>query len=244
MPSLYDDYADEDLGAAIKGKHPGKFDDIDHAELGRAAKRQFTYTGPPHPAPAQPKTPVKAGSVATTPEKPNTIKIQLDQLKQGIRKVVMFPRRTPVPYSARQFHANRMDTAIGTFFFNPHMITSHQIREAIAADQLPLILGDAQIGYGAPSKQDLTPPVAAVVSRDARGIPVQDVATDQKHIEQTKIASRAVTPPGGTVATESPDSVIDERLSSGVPTTDIPSGIPSFNPRMKFRKARRLGILG
>lgn len=236
MPSLYDDYSDENLGQAIKNRHPGKFDDIPHADLGRAAKQQFQHTGPPHPA--QPK----AAAVATTPEKPNTLKLQLDQLKQGIRKVVMFPRRTLVPYSARQFHANRMDTAVGTFFFNPHLITAEQIREVIAADQLPSILGDAQLGYGAPSKQNLKPPVMAVVARDAHGSPVRDVATDRQHVAQTKQAAQAVTPPGGTVDTESPDSVIDQRLSAGIPKTEIPSGIPKFNPRMKFRKAQRLGL--
>jgi hypothetical protein len=243
--SPYSHLSDERVGELIKNKYRGRFDDVADAELGLQAKSQFGYKS----AKMSPPLPPTAAQ-PTSPEARDTLKIQLAQLKSGKRRCVMFPRRTPVPFSARQFNAQRIDTSAGTFFFNPRLISAQQIRTAITSNNLPAILGDKDLGYGAPDKSQLTPPIRAVTALAPSGVPVQDVATDQAHEPQAIAAAQAVTPPGGSVEEKSADSALADRIKSGggdgsgtIPSIEIPpAGTAPTGKRMKFRKAKRLGL--
>lgn len=251
MPGPYDHLVSAHLGKLIKAKYKGQFDDVNSHELGEAAKKRFSFGSgmPPPPAPNRmppPQAPTAAHP--TTPEASGTIQLQLQQLKAGKRKAVMFPKGTPVAFSARQFNAQRVDTRVGTFFFNPRLITAQEIQQAIAANQLPAILGDVNLGYGAPDKSQLAGPIKTITARAPGGVPVQDVATDAAHEPQAQQAAQAVTPPGGSVEERSADSAIAERVAGGdpesageIPHADIPDAMAPPK-RMKFRKAKRLGL--
>lgn len=254
MASVYDDIPDHELGQKIRAKFAPHFDHVEPAELGKQAKLHpaTQYDGPPMPdPPPSPAKPTSSAAMKTVPEKSSTIRLQLDQLKQGIRRVVMFPKGTPVPFSAKMFAAHRLDTKVGVFFYNPKLISAADIQQAISADKLQDILGDKDLGYGAPAKDELTPPVKAVVSKTPDMQTVQAVATDAAHAPETITAAKKVTPPGGSVGMTTPDRAVKARGEVGnsgdIGSEEIPAGqIPSVDvtkpKKMKFRKMQRLGL--
>ena len=249
MPGPYDHIPSSELGKLIKAKYRGEFDDVPDQELGDSAKTRFAYKGATMPPPALQTQPT--ANHPTTPESADTIRIQLQQLKVGKRKAVMLPKGTPATFSARQFNARRLDTRAGVFFYNPQMITGPQILQAISNNELPGILGDVNLGYGAPDKSELMPPIRTITARSSQGVPIQDVATDEQHKSEALQAAQSVTPAGGSIEDRTADDAIAERVAAGsdessageVPHTEIPDAMTRPQKRMKFRKAKRLGLV-
>lgn len=149
-------------------------------------------------------------SLRPTPEKPITLQTQQQEMVDGKRDAMLFTPGTtelPVPEGF-----DRLKTSAGIFHYNPDEIEPEEIK--LAVDQGSI--GDI-LDYGISSKPDLTQPHTAVVRRDAQGNEIESVVTDQYHLPQvlSKVGER--TEPGQTVATESPEQVIQQRTT---PPTD------------------------
>ncbi len=146
----------------------------------------------------------------TVPESPATLAIQIDQLKNGIRHVVMFPKGTAVPGKARDIGMREIVTGGNKFWHNPEKIKAGDIAKAAKNNTLPDILGHD--GYGAPDKSELKESPIAVVAETAAGTPAQDIATDPKHLSAAIKGAERVKPVGGKVKVTTPGKVIEKRL--------------------------------
>lgn len=197
-----------DLGRQVKSLHPGAYDQHPDHVIGMAMARRFPGVYP-----------VSGGMSAkrnldsgTIPEAPKTLKLQLDQLAQGIRRVVFVARGAKLTINAAQYGARRLTLPSGDFYYTP-AIKPQEIIAAVKNHELNEILGSATQGYGAPSKQDIQGPPEAVMSRTQDGTTVQGALTDKQHIPQAVSAAHAVTPPGGQVSVEPPANELQNRLS-------------------------------
>lgn len=156
--------------------------------------------------------PMTTAERSTVPEIPATIKIQLEQLAQGLRKVVMFPAKTQLEKKPKGMEI--LQTASkNTYFFNPKLISSKEIDAAEQSNNLPSVLGAADKGMGAPDKSEIEGPPVAVVARDDKGETAQATATDAQHLPDTVAQTAKVTPPDGTVAVEPPEAEIAHRFA-------------------------------
>jgi hypothetical protein len=148
----------------------------------------------------------------TVPEKPDTIGVQLQQLQDGKRRVVMIPQGSfpaPVPHGMQQHadaHGNR-------YIFNPSAINQHEIKLAIATNRLPSILGAAAGGMGAPDKSRLKGKPVNVVARKKNGTEIQSTVADKKSVPSAVRQSRKLAPRSGSVSVESPSIQIARRVS-------------------------------
>jgi hypothetical protein len=148
----------------------------------------------------------------TVPEKPDTIGVQLQQLQDGKRRVVMIPQGSfpaPVPHGMQQYadaHGNR-------YIFNPSSIKQHEIKLAIATNRLPSILGAATGGMGAPDKSRLKGRPVNVVARKKNGTEIQSTVADKKSVSSAVRQSRKLAPRSGSVSVESPSIQIARRVS-------------------------------
>lgn len=145
----------------------------------------------------------------TVPESPATLAIQIDQLKNGIRHVVMFPHGTETPGKARDIGMREIVTGGNKFWHNPTKIKASEIATAAKKNELPKILGND--GYGAPDKSELSSTPLAVVAEDRHGTPAQDIATDKAHLPAAIKGAERVKPAGGSVKIETPGKVIERR---------------------------------
>ncbi len=168
-------------------------------------------------SPATPNPPTAA--TATTPESPATIALQVDQLGQGARKVVMFPKGQGQPGVLPEGVSVTHDAFGNTYAYRPDLVKTSEIHSAAKNNTLPEILGGPE-GMGAPDKSALQGEPITVVGRSADGTEAQSTATDPEHLPETVAATHAVTPPGGTVGVEPVEGVLGER--AGVPTVDRP----------------------
>lgn len=207
-----------DLGIAVKKLHPGIYDSHPDGVVGRALQRRFPGL---YDHAVDDKTGAEQGGnrgngvdSATVPEAPKTLRIQLEQLGAGKRRVVFVARGSKLKINPAQYGAQLHRSPAGDFYFNPKLIKRAEIVAALKDHRLNEILGDVDLGYGAPPKQDLTPPVEAVVSRDGQGETVQGALTDPPHEQQSIAAADAVTPEGGTVSVEDPAKELAHRGGS------------------------------
>lgn len=154
----------------------------------------------------------KTAEKTTVPETKSTIALQLQQLVDGKRRVLMLPHGTPLPKKPKGFDLFQ-DSSKNTFIFNPKLITSKEIDAAEQSNNLPSILGATAGGLGAPDKSEIEGPPVAVVARDDKGETAQATATDAQHLPDTVAQTAKVTPPDGTVAVEPPEEEIAHRLA-------------------------------
>lgn len=236
---------------AIIGKSPSQWtnSDIIAADELRAqgytgADQDLTAPGPiePQPAPAtQPKPargarapkipagfeveppPVANPTAAqpTVPESPSTLQVQMTQLNQGKRNVVMFPKGTSVP-QLPEGTPTHQDAFGNTYAYDPEKLSPAAIDAAVANNSLPQILGDARAGMGAPDKSQLQGEPIAVVSRTMDGTTVQATATDQANLQATIDAAKKVTPPGGKVSVEPAENEIAARQQASATPPPAP----------------------
>lgn len=229
-----------ELGRAVKKLHPGAYDQHDDMKVGRAMqKRYLDMYG--H------VTADKGMDSGTVPERPRTLEIQLEQLKQGKRRCVFCARGSKVRINPKDYKAQKHVTPAGTFYFKPKLISRKEIDSALKEHRLNEILGDVNQGYGAPPKQELKPPVSAVVSRTPEGETVQGALTDQEHTPETINAAQAITPQGGSISVEPPQKEIAHRISdvqtpedAETPDTSPEAGaLPTAKPKKTFGHGKR-----
>ncbi|MDE2098946.1 MAG: strawberry notch family protein [Patescibacteria group bacterium] len=187
---------------------------------------------PPKPTPVQrvsPDTPnPPTAYTATEPESPQTIAIQLQQLGEGTRKVVMFPKGQGQPTTFPPGAALTHDDFGNTYVYRPDLIKKSAIHSAARDNRLPEVLG-GPMGMGAPDKSALHGEPVTVVSRAADGTEVQSTATDQENLPVTHAATQMVTPPGGTVSVEPAEKVVVERQGQGVPAPAPQPAVPPMD---------------
>lgn len=198
-----------ELGRHTKTLHPS-YAHVPDDVLGRALKSRFPGLYDHATDDAKPA----ALDSATIPETPKTLLIQLGQLAAGQRRVVFVARGSKLKINPAQYGAQLHRSPAGDFYFNPKLIKRAEIVAALKDHRLNEILGDADLGYGAPPKQDLEPPVEAVVSRDQQGETVQGALTDPPHEQQSIAAANAITPEGGSVTVEDPATELTHRKGS------------------------------
>lgn len=146
----------------------------------------------------------------TTPEKPETTTIQVNQLEDGQRRVVMIPEGTEaqkVPVGMRRTTI----PGVGQFIFDPKAIGEKEIRAAVKENRLPEILGATEGGLGAPDKSKLEGEQAVVVAQSPEGTEVQSTVTDEANLPTAVSQAEQLTPAGGKVEITSPEEVIAER---------------------------------
>lgn len=161
-----------------------------------------------------PRPPTAAAD--TTPEHPATIDMQLQQLGQHIRKVVMMPRGTPAPARYPPGIAITSDSYGNVYAYDPGQIKKSAIHRAAKQNKLPEILGSTQLGMGTVDKAALpqNPPVVTAHAPD--GTEVQATAASPEALPLTIAATRAVTPPGGRVSIGRAPQVLRGRMYQGV----------------------------
>lgn len=178
------------------GKHYAGMKDLDGEEFDANEVVFSDLNGKHHP--------IHLGD-SPTPESPETVQAQLQQLTEGKRKAVLL---TPgekvmgVPEGVKTLQTPR-----GTFYYDVNKINARTIKRAIDFDRLSEILGDSDLGYGAPNKKDLEGPISAVTAREG-DVDVQSVATDQKNLLKTVEAAKRV---GSKVWIEPPEEVLKRR---------------------------------
>lgn len=182
----------------------------------------------PEPTPAEPVEPSKVERVsaatpnpptaaaATQPESPETIALQMEQLGQGTRRVVMFPKGQGQPTAFPPNTGLTHDDFGNTYAYRIDLIGKSEVSSAAASNRLTEILG-GPAGMGAPDKADLQGEPIAVVGRAPDGTEAQTTVTDAEHLADTHAATQAVTPPGGTVNIEPADHVVGERAGISDP---------------------------
>lgn len=173
-----------------------------------------------------PATPVQpTAATATEPEKPETIALQLQQLAEGTRKVVMFPKGHGQPGAFPEVGGGGLgirlhhDKFRNTYAYRPDLIRKSAINHAAEKNELPSILG-GPMGMGAPDKSQLQGEPIAVVGRGPDGTEAQSTITDAENLPVTHAATQMVTPEGGTVSVEHPAGVVAERQGGEAPLFD------------------------
>lgn len=175
---------------------------------------QHPPQGPPPPtksetvSPATPNPPT--ASVATHPESPETIAIQMQQLGEGLRRVVMFPKGEGQPTQFPPNVAITHDEFGNTYAYRNDLTTKGEIHGAARNNQLSTILGGPN-GTGAPDKITLPPdaPVVAVHAPD--GTEVQATATSPESMGATVANHEPLVPPGGSVSVTNAPQVLHGR---------------------------------
>lgn len=208
-----------------------------------AAKQSQAEQEPTPPTPVDrvsadtPNPPTAA--IPTQPESPETMALQLQQLGEGARRVVMFPKGEGMP-DLETFPANvklTHDKFGNTYAYRPDLIKGSAIHKAAENNTLTEVLG-GPMGMGAPDKGALggEPPIT-VVGRGPSpdgvtpGVEAQSTVTDAANLPVTHAATQAVTPAGGTVSIEHPADVIAGR--GGVPpavASEQAAGVASPSP--------------
>lgn len=195
------------LGKQTKAIYPD-YADIPDAELGRMIKAKF---------------PGVYGHVAedmdkgTVPETPKTLALQLGQLADGLRRVVFIARGSKVKVNPADYGARKLILPPGEFIYDPKAIKPKEIIAAVENHELADILGAADGGYGTVDKSQLDGPVQAVVARDADGETANSALTDEAHTDSAIAAAQQLTPAGGSVSVEPPQTEISHRLESVPP---------------------------
>ncbi len=145
-----------------------------------------------------------------TPEAPATIEVQMEQLSNGKRKVVMLTPGEKATPNALGDHIKTLRTPRGTFLYDINKINARAIKRALERDTIGDILGDEKLGYGVTSKKDLEEPAVAVVAKSG-DTDVQAVASDKKHLPRAIEAAKRV---GSSVVVEDPRESLKRRAQS------------------------------
>ena len=186
-------------------------------------------------SPATPNPPTAA--LATVPEQPGTLAIQLGQLGGGQRRVVMFPKGNGQPPVLPQNTAITHDAFGNTYAYRPDLIKKSEIHTAAKNNTLPQLLG-GPLGMGAPDKSALQAPTSAVVARAPDGTEAQSTATDPASLPQTVAATRPLVPPGGSLRVENPSRVINQRNGPMLADGALPAKGATQNESSEFFRGK------
>lgn len=193
-----------DLGKQVKALHHPAYADLPDHVVGRAMQKRF-----PGLYAVVDKPELNANTI---PETPRTLQIQMEQLRDGLRRVVFVARGAKAAIKPELYGAKRHRAPSGDFYFNPKLVKISEIDAAIHNHALNELLGATHAGYGAPPKEKLEGPVSAVVSRTPEGETVQGALSDSKHQAQTIEAAKPITPAGGSITVEHPAKELARRI--------------------------------
>lgn len=193
-------------------------------------EQQYTSTGesvpmePPPPSKTKtisPQTPnPPTAAAATVPESPQTTAIQIQQLQQGVRRVVMFPKGQGQPIDAPPGNIGLTHDKFGnTYWYRTDLMEPGEIHRAAENNELPQLLGGPE-GLGAPDKSAMPTGGPVVVAKGPTGTEVQATATTPEQLPQTVAAHEQVTPPGGNVEVTGPKEVIQGRTTGTAPEAE------------------------
>lgn len=158
-------------------------------------------------------------AIPTKPETPETLAIQMQQLTQGLRSTVMFPKGTMTPTIWPAGVSLTSDAYGNTYAFQPGLVKRSAIHTAARNNTLPQILGSAQNGMGTEDKSQLSGPTMVAVSRAPDGTEVQANAADPTHMPSALKSAASLTPPGGSFSLEMPRDTV--RYRSPQPITPL-----------------------
>jgi broad specificity phosphatase PhoE/2'-5' RNA ligase len=240
-PKAFRDMTDEELVAqanAIEQNPPKNYrwqkEQIVQEAARRQAERGMAGASPappesataaaPSPAAPSPATPAPTAAAATVPEAPGTMQAQVEQLRSGARRAVMFPKGTALTRRPKGMKVYQ-DSFGNTFYYNPALANVQSIDQAVAQNRLNELLGATDGGTGAPDKTQLDDSTTvAVTAKDASGETVQSTVTDQAHLPETIAQTQKLTPEGGSVEVEPPEHEIAHRLSAANGGEEITRG--------------------
>lgn len=171
-------------------------------------------------------TPVGAGE-ELTPEKPETVKAQVDALAEGTNPVVYIPKgqenAPEPPHGAQVTEVGGDEPGAGTYYHDDS-ITPQEIKAAVKDGSYGELLGNVQTkeeATGGTREGGETPsqPVA-VTARDDKGNEVQSslVAGNDAEAQTQQAANLSEKFPNAKVGVETPEQVVQGRQSSEVPT--------------------------
>lgn len=159
-------------------------------------------------------------AIATAPEQPATLAIQVQQLSTGGRRAVMFPKGSALPTDYPPGVAVTHDAYGNVYLFRPDLIKRTEITRAAKANELSTVLGSADQGMGAPDKADLQGEPVVVSAHAPDGTEVQSTASDHPNLPATLAATEAVTPDGGEVRIHAPEEIVAQRQAETHPELD------------------------
>ncbi|MDR1190693.1 MAG: hypothetical protein LBK60_03380, partial [Verrucomicrobiales bacterium] len=181
------------------------------------------------------------------PESDATVAVQMDWLNKGKRDAVFFTPGTTIPATPEGLA--RLDTARGTFIYNPLVHSEESLNNAVKNDTL----GDV-LGYGIPRKPSDANIAGVIVLRGTDGTEKLSVVTDDAHRQQVEDNLNALAEEGDTVTLEpTEDKVLAERReqlsrqfpgvdwrNKPVPATPQKSSPASGNFQTAWEKTARL----
>ena len=174
----------------------------DRAEM--VYRKQLTESGYSQDDPIEPGTPT------TVPERPETIKAQLDELKAGKRPAVLVTPGAKAAIPPKGMKALR--TKAGRFIYDPARLTADEIQASVREDRIGEVLG-----YGIANKPAPGSEAGVVTVRDADGLEKRAVVTDAENMASVVAEAQKVTEPGDSVAIESPQKVLEGRAPGAQP---------------------------
>ena len=157
---------------------------------------------------------VEPGTPTTVPERPETIKAQLDELKAGKRPAVLVTPGAKSAVPPKGMKALR--TKAGRFIYDPEQLTTEQIQAAVREDRI----GDV-LGYGIANKPAPEDAVGVVTVRDADGVEKRAVVTDAANLESVVAEAQNVSGPSDTVSIEHPKRVLSGREDTAGARVDV-----------------------
>jgi hypothetical protein len=158
-------------------------------------------------------------------ESPQTIALQLQQLVEGARKVVIFPDGQGMPAhippgvalaSGQSWIDENGQIHRNLYLFRPDLTDRSAIKRAERTNALAELLGGT-VDMGGPDKTALQGPPVAVIGRSPDGTEAQTTAAVRQALPQTVIAMHAVTLEGGAIKT--PEQAL-ENMESQSPTPE------------------------
>jgi hypothetical protein len=179
-------------------------------------------------SPSTPNPPTAA--LPTTPESPETISLQVQQLGVGTRRVVMFPAGTAQPDTYPPGVSLTHDKFGNTYAYRPDLIRTSEIHKAARENRLPEILGSAESGLGAKDKSALPPHAPVVTVHGPDGTEIQSTATAPEDVPTTVAASQEITPQGGTITVQPAENVLAQRLRQPAEQLGAPQPIEEASP--------------
>lgn len=155
----------------------------------------------------------------TTPEAPETLAAQFDELARDIRQAVLIPKgvKAEVPQGLKK----SVIKGEGTLYYKPPL-TDAIVRAIVKEGKLGQLLGMAET-----TKNDVAQDVAqgaepAVVTvRTPDGVPVVDAATSSATVEQDVAQIAEKSAPENTVEVRDFDAVLDERVVANQPQQPV-----------------------
>lgn len=171
------------------------------------------------PKPVTPEGNIDTPTTGPVPEAPATFEAQTQQLIDGQRKAVLYPKGTKDAVTLPE-GMKRTQTKDGTWVYDPNKISRKQIYEASKANRINEVLD-----LGEFNKTDLAPRIAAgeqplaVTERAPDGTEVKAAAGTEGTAPSQIATLEATKTPGNTVQVEPGQRVLQDRIAAAQAAT-------------------------